>query len=641
MKRFVAWIDGTTNAIKTFTTGTYTQLRSAARLIASSANIKHPIKIGFVERWRGFSYAYNTSVVPAFVESSATFRSMLSSYKANIVLYMGMVLLYHKVMKPAMRMVDEDFEDSYAETAMDWMAWMYFWRLSLRMYGQNIVYPVIISKSLADSTKLKLFKPASVDEIAARQADLESLVLHGGKLLTAGAIRSIPFIGFIPAAKFDAHLYGQAIFEVILSDIPSLEERYDIMGKHQNFIEGLGWSYLLSSHLLKMMVYLTTGVSNPFIDQAIYAVTYQYYILTIGLMDKIAPDKEPGADLFFYTRMVVTDALKRLTDRAIATIQTQEAQIDLLDLKKQVQAFPPIAVGSQLLLPGDLRSFRRFARSPAGNLFFEVYGKEITNFIDYLIKTRGGFLVHVIPRRILSEKSRAMLKIILADRAGDILIAIKQFVIDARLKIPIEELDRRIKETAKPLSEFINIEPIELPLLEDIDEATESARLALVNQGYSKKILIPKSLWEESYLKRIKEEAPCSDDESIPFKEEQPPTPIQGQLDSEEEGSEERDFNFGSDSDGSSEERVSPITDWEFIEKFNSPQRKESHMQELDSSSSNKKLKTISFDLDKSDTVFDEEKKGNKSRFFQQTPIKTEETKSLAYQRSSKGYSCS
>ena len=390
-------------------------MKSAANYVYSSIPTGKKSYDTFLQFWEGFSRVFDPANLPSIIKSKETRRVLKEGVSANLLL-MGMVLFYETAVKRAMHALLPNMEDSYAETAVDTLAWWYFVRTSVRLFTDNIIYNRCASKAAAtenpNEEKLKLH---ICEKTHARQANLTSPFFYAGNILTVKFISSVLPYGKYLSMPLYALAIGESVMEENLSTLCA-EHRNEVLKKNNPYSFGLGLSFLATLGLCSTLVSRASGVNSAFVYNALFCALFQYYIVLARLINKPLPGDTLGTDYFYYGRMVVGAVIKQVSDFVATVLRAPGEDIDWMQVKDKVLAFPPVNLSTKLLLGDDFRSLDKFIRRGPEQLFLDFYGDDIQDFLKWAINLRKGTLIYYVPNIFLSESTRMVLSILLSDK---------------------------------------------------------------------------------------------------------------------------------------------------------------------------------------------------------------------------------
>lgn len=493
--KLLEWMNVKTNQVKDFVdtsvpqfqlkvTKTISQIKYAANYVYYSLDFKHYLLNGFIKGWQGFSRFIDPSIMMVFVDSAPSRNFLRQITSTNLVKYLGSILLYEVAIKGFMHYMIPMSKDSYAETAMNTAAFFYFLSLSLQKAVDNRIYNVCAGKVAAHNKLDEYYQQICPDgEISAKQADIASAFYFGGNLLMAKFISSSFVGGRYLAMPLRALGYGEMFAEYNLSKMCT-RHRHEVLAANKFYSFGLGLSFLAVYKLSRLAVEHFVGVTNDFVDDALFAFVFQYFIFLATTNDKPLPLDEKGIDVFYHSRMVVESILKETANTLYAQFNKPGTNIDLEEIKKKLLAFPPVNFFVDQLLPEDFQNLNKFRDRPSVQFFLELYGKNIVDFCNGVIAYREATYIKLLPAFLIPKKKERILKIILAEWLEGVPQAVIRFVQGARNNI-ISQSSVNKKELANALEEW---EDLHQPFIDpQIQNEISKEKMDMWREAFSSK----------------------------------------------------------------------------------------------------------------------------------------------------------
>jgi len=453
---------------------------SIVNFVYSSPLISKMFFDNLLQFWEGTSRFFNPSIISALLRSSNSRRVLKQSLPANLIIYMGTVLFYEAGMKPLIRSNIPDIKESYPEQVMDIMMTVYITRLALSMFIDNTIYNMLISKASSECGS-DVIQSCGCGTTALIQASLASPFYYLGNIAAIHVISSsMPIVGVYLKFLLRSLLYGQCFVEYKLGTAGLCTvHRYNELIKNNSYCFGLGLSFLTTLYLCNCVIDKTSNAQSFFIDDALFCLLFQHYIMLAQLMDKPLPGDKIGVDVFYHSRLIVESVLKQVNDWLIPHLRNPVTRGRLEKCLQKVNGFPPLRLIKTIFLEKNLQSSKEFMHRPAVELFFDTYGETIQTAIAEIRKLRETpsikrlqALSPYLPNFILSQEVRNTLNIILTENLDQMLSRIDDFTTIARIKVIIYDKERISEINSELNQEFLRpFVPLELdthPLISKI-----------------------------------------------------------------------------------------------------------------------------------------------------------------------------
>lgn len=410
------------------TQSTVKQIGDLVGTVTNNETVRDQAYENFAQGLEGFTRPVDPTVAPALMRSKNTRRAMGHSVSANLILYMGSVILYQLGMRELRRMVP-DYEDSYAEMATDALATMYFIRTFISMYVDNTVtnmnlYQAVNKDYPPNKRNFRPCQPEECGTTATIQAGLMSSFYYLGNLGTVSFISSnIPVIGKFVAAPFRALAYGQALTEYKLGSVGMCtEHRYKELTKNNAYSVGLGLSMLAAVSSSAFAIKYYTGAESFFIEDALFNFFFQYYMFSSLVSNKPLPGKKPGLDVFSHSRVVVDKAMEQTADWIIPQLQNP-GDDDLLEQIRKAADFRPVKLARTVFIKTDLQDWGKFTERESMVLFIDLHGKDMQDGVQGILDIRNDNKTRLaknavkkiptwIPKKLLNDEKRLLLQIL-------------------------------------------------------------------------------------------------------------------------------------------------------------------------------------------------------------------------------------
>lgn len=450
MNQIYAWLSDKAVATQKFATDTYTQVKDTATHVYSLMNTNSEENknknTALIESWRGASIPVNTEIVPAMIESEELRRVSGQTLYYQGLLYLGQLLVF-QLGKAALYASIPGAEGSYAESALDIAAIIYFGAQSIQMGVRALVLDECASKATENyfNNKPLFGEMAKGKRGEAIQARYTRFVYQSVKIGAAKCTEGLPIpFSYVPASAIRMLAYGQDLMNYNLED-KTFEERSAFFAENNARIFFLGFSYYMTMCLFhagfycatganKASFYYRSGASDYFIGDAFANLAYPFFIMTVRLMANTLPKNSRGIDFFYYFNLVTEAIIKNTSDMISKSINNPNSTIQWWDVKKKIQNFPPFQFVTNLLFPREMLSFRRLFKTPPMQLLLDLKEKDFRAFLKEIVSYRESVLIYLWPKRLLSEGTRNQLNLILNQSVGDTIKYVDEFLKEARRK---------------------------------------------------------------------------------------------------------------------------------------------------------------------------------------------------------------
>lgn len=462
----------------------YTQIQLAADFIYTNSPSPYQF-VNFTQLWEGLSTICDPSLLPKMWKSPKTLSVLWQSFTETV--YFGsMIVIYECGMKPALRTIPF-YEDSYAETALIWTTNIYFLRKSWRIYVDTVIRNAALMKAATEENPFKHVPCiCGEDSIAVTRGNIESLFYYGGKIGTAKiAAKFIPIVGDLILIQ----ALGECFLEYPL-DKMCTQHRFEEIAKNNWRAFGMGLSFfLLQQFFTNSLEYgaksftgflgYDADIKNSYLNDAIFGLLFQYFIMLSLYIDKPYSGKEAGVEFFFDGRGLVERRMKQGTDWILKNLKNSSAQNLILPVYQAINTFTLTHWIKKLFLEEDYRSLSKFVKTKAMIKFLELRGDEIHQFLEWLIYVRKiplakrlAFVWNYVPSFLLSKEVKKVINLILQKRLDGLIEMVRDFIDIARIQIHIidpQALQRIAKqtfpvETSKP-QPMIESKPLTTPLI--------------------------------------------------------------------------------------------------------------------------------------------------------------------------------
>ena len=394
------------------------------------------------EGFQGFVEPLNPGTEISILRSKKTRRVEKHSLTANVIIYLGAVFAYEFGVKSAINYFYPDFEESWEETAMNYAARSYFFRLAVRAFIDNFFYSAAVSKTTYDDYKPdpRFLKDCEHGASAGILPNYISTFTFLGSSYAITAVEgTMPFyLGKVFGTVARAKLSGDAFLDIRSSTVWTCEEdRAKIRRENWPYAFGWGASFVVLNEFINWLIKYETGVDSWFVRDAIFAVLYQRYVVNAVLQSRKplpGTGKRVGFDTFHYPYKWSKELLVDLVTWLWPHLKDQNSRGDFAKTIKNFRDFPPIKLIEILLLKTELRSIldkkelkdiTEFEKRPALLLYFGAYGNSLVATIDGILEKRNDKVTKAVHKnqdgivvsglkalKVVSEEDINMLNIV-------------------------------------------------------------------------------------------------------------------------------------------------------------------------------------------------------------------------------------
>lgn len=480
------WVTYTSKTIKYtyhYCSDSYNQAKTAVKFVYKNSPSPY-VFINFNQLWEGVSIILERSVVPKLFYSPKTLTVLWQGFYANTRYYIGPVVLYECVARPALQAIPF-FEASTLETVMALSASFYFMRRYWRISIDTMIRNATLTKVATEESQLNHVAcycgPGSAAVI---RGNIESFFYYFAKIFSAKlAADYFPIIGNLVLMQ----ALGECFLEYTL-DLMCTQHRFEEISKYNWRAFGIGAAFVGLTKLYSLGIQyfynayfnflnLTPITKSSHIDNAIFIMLFQYFIVLSLYVERPYHNNEKGIEFFFDGRGVIERRIKQGTKFILKQLKNTKAQNFIMPIFNGINAFPPTTLLKMFLLEKQYRSLDQAKKTEAVELLLKFRGDEIEDFLKWLIWLRGiplakrlAFVFEFVPSFFMASDVKKVIEAILQDRLDGIIEALSDFIIVARIKIKIHDEEalkritnpidsQQIKKFAEP--ELVENKPIE------------------------------------------------------------------------------------------------------------------------------------------------------------------------------------
>lgn len=330
-------------SVTDFVVDTTMQLVTALDFLYNSPVVRKKIYDAVEQGWLGLKSSLRWVTLYHTVKNSPELRKVVTnSFVANIILYAGPVILYEGYIKPGMRALVPDLENSTTENTYNYPVMALFGAFCAGALIKNLSYSTCITYHTSKIAPKENFPPCAHGSVEHVKADARSLVYYPRNLLTA---YFASLFGTIPFKMVAALAYGQCIVES-KDSLRGMctEDRAKQFRRNNAYNFMYGASFMVTTEVLTrfltMVAWWSTG--SFFIRDAAMSFVFPLFIMLSLLQDKPLPGTEEGIDFFEFNRYEVTTRLSRAFNWTVPALMDDNKRAVIREYAAAIAHFPPI-----------------------------------------------------------------------------------------------------------------------------------------------------------------------------------------------------------------------------------------------------------------------------------------------------------
>lgn len=347
--------------------------------VLSSPGLANAVYQLFVQFWQGFSRVLDPDVVPYLTRAKNSRAVLARSAYTNIVLYAGVVLFYEAGLRNLLRYGMPAMEDSWAEFSLDLLV-----RTCLEVHF--LMDNVMLGAAIQQAGKLDnpdLNNDCEHETTKKIQSRLASMMYYGGN---SAALSFIEWRD--PAARWPLRslFYGRYFVEQGAGGRMCTDDRNAILNRNNPYTFGMGLSFLL---LLSLACYVVNAglkkvvrVESNYVDDAIFCLLFQYFLMLAYSNKKPLPGRMPGVDVTLPGRVATRYVVQTAVDTVIPLLGEPKEELDWKSIEAALNHYPKMIVTNQamvvvqhILFGADWSSRETFLRKPIPLLLFPLFEK--------------------------------------------------------------------------------------------------------------------------------------------------------------------------------------------------------------------------------------------------------------------------
>ena len=390
-----------------------------------------------VDIWQGFSRVIDPANVSKLLKRPETRSVLYYAISANLW-YFSMAMFYEKTVRGSLRYIP-GMEESYPEAVLDAAAYTYLFTQAVKMMIDNSFYNTAVAKvSGQEEGPCDHFKPCSCNIGKQLKGMLgSSFYLMTDQLAINCFTNSLPSTLVVPVKTgLTALRFGQVFLEYKLaSKGMCTEHRYQLLTQNNQYAFGFGLSYLTLCNTIAWYLKREFGVSNAFIDDAIFSGIFPLYIFLSQTIDAPLPGKKPGFDVFKFSRYATSYTLSNSTRWLGQYVSNPKNEKMIRDIKEALINFPPFqlfcfALTSEAKVIAIEEKIADLCQRDAILLYLDYSKEDIKDLIAYIRSMRESYIYNAASTAsdyvpFLAKDQKKVLDILLDDRVKEVLNSVE------------------------------------------------------------------------------------------------------------------------------------------------------------------------------------------------------------------------
>lgn len=355
-----------TKSVASFFWDTSAQLWGAGKYLYHSPSFKQTANNVLVQSWEGVKHSFNWGSVYRLMVKSPKLQAVVKqSFITNIVLYAGPVIVYEGWVKPGLRALSPELENSSLEASYDYPVQALFFTFYLGALIKNVSSSVIISGETAKYAPKQNFHDCGHGMEENGKAEVRSLLIHPKNLITAKCAEMLG--GRVLGNLVQSLAIGQYLIETKLSLFEVCTDDRAKQLSANNFYSLVYGLFFLGVYesgvwLLKQAA---LGVTSSYIDDGVKSFTLLIFVMHSMLREEALPGKEAGFDVFEYNRVEISGRLAKFAEWLLPQLKNEESRRDMQAAAVGVANFPPIKLAAAVSVAGGLYPYKKFYHNPS------------------------------------------------------------------------------------------------------------------------------------------------------------------------------------------------------------------------------------------------------------------------------------
>lgn len=428
MQGMVNWVKHTSHGfyqsfIRSSFGQTFSQVYEITSIVYHSPVIRGYLYQSSFEFFTGASQVLNPSLWRALRRSKKTQMVLKEALKSNLLFYLLPVLTYElskTINKALVKNLNPEYYESHSDEVSEHLAEIGFFYLMLIHAFDCALYNSCIAKTFSDENPPTGFLKACDDGfvLTMRASFVSSFYWMSSYGVTKIIQSSVPYGEYFYYPSL-ALLYGQCFMEYKLNTLGMCTTHRDKIHANNKALE-LGWgaSFLSLNAMSDALFNRIFGFNNYFINDALFSVLFQHFILLATLIDQPLKLDGNGIDFFYYGREALNDSYFRIME--LLNYSKSKNKIDWDNIAQQLKkaAYPAAWIHP------DFQSLERFVARQSVGIFIDIYRNDLEYCIHQIKKLRNfspAYLSKRIPNIFLPKpllNLKNILKIFLADYLG-------------------------------------------------------------------------------------------------------------------------------------------------------------------------------------------------------------------------------
>lgn len=398
-----------------------------------------------VDIWQGFSRVIDPANVSKLLKRPETRSVLYYAISANLW-YFSMVMFYEKTVKGTLRYIP-GMEESYPEAALDAAAYTYLFTHAIEMMIDNSFYNATVAKvSGQEEGPCDHFKPCSCNIGKQLKGMLgSSFYMMTDQLAINCFTNSLPILGMPVKVGLTALRFGQVFLEYKLAAKGMCtEHRYQLLTQNNQYAFGFGLSYLTLCNTIAWYLKRKFGVSNSFLDDAIFSGVFPLYIFLAQTIDAPLPGKKTGFDVFKFSRYATSYTLSNSTRWLGQYVSNPKNEKMIRDMKEALINFPPFqlfcfSLASEAKVTAIEEKIADLCQRDAILLYLDYSKDDIKDLIAYIRSMRESYIYNAASAAsdyvpFLAKDQKKVLDILLDDRVKEVLNSVESVLSHIEVK---------------------------------------------------------------------------------------------------------------------------------------------------------------------------------------------------------------
>lgn len=263
-----------------------------------------------IKGWEGFTRIADPSNVTKIMQSPKTREVFATSFKANVIYYLGVAIVLEKFSQSLSDYFAEEQEDNAALAlvinSLNIFMLLKLGSITLHRYYENTMLNITLTERIVAENPISSHFPACE---CSGSKKISAVLFSPLNLSTKLAL--IKIISYVPGLRHVAplsymYIYGESLMESLYAAVKMCSRhRAKELAKNKAYLLGLGGSLYALCGLTSFLIARQLGVSSFFIDDAVYSMLYPCFVSATLLQDRQIPGDQTGIEVFYYQRILL------------------------------------------------------------------------------------------------------------------------------------------------------------------------------------------------------------------------------------------------------------------------------------------------------------------------------------------------